>query len=162
MRCTWVNIRNLDWMMSFWMTISYAYKIHVTVVPLKKSQVGKMLKPCFSKHGAVKLKMILGWNFDKWRFSGCFVRNMWFFKLKMILGWNLDKWRFSGCFVRNMWFSQSQNEFGLKSGQMAIFRVLFQKHVVFPNSKYVWAEIWTNGDFPGASPETCGFFKLKI
>ena len=87
-----------------------------------------------------------------------------------------------------MWFFQIQNNFGLKFGQMAIFQVLYQKHVVFPNSKSFgaeiltngdiqgalsetcgfskfksfWAEIWTNGDFPGALSETCGFSKLKI
>ena len=56
-----------------------------------------------------------------------------------------------------MWFFQTQNYLGLKFGQMAIFRVLRQKHVVFPNSKLFGAEIRANGDFPGASSETCGF-----
>ena len=31
---------------------------------------------------------------------------------------------------RNMWFSQIRNGFGLRFGQMAIFRVLHQKHRV--------------------------------
>ena len=86
-----------------------------------------------------------------------------------------------------MWFFQTQNYFGQQFGQMAIFRVLRQKHVVFPTSKLFWAEIWTNwdilgallknlvfsnskwfraeiwrnGDIPGAFPETCGFFKFE-
>ena len=64
--------------------------------------------------------------------------------------------------VRNMWFFQTQNHFGLKFEQMAIFRVLRQKHVVFPNSKFFWAKIWTSDDIPGGLSETCGFSKLKI
>ena len=38
-------------------------------------------------------------------------------------------------FVRKMWFFQPQNNFGLKFGQMAIFHVVRQKHVVFRNSE---------------------------
>ena len=45
---------------------------------------------------------------------------------------------------------------------MAIFHVVRQKHVVLPNSELFWAEIWTNGDIPCGSSETCGFFKLGI
>ena len=75
--------------------------------------------------------------------SGWLVRNMWFFKLETILGKNLDKWRYSEWFVRNMWFFQTRNYFGQKFGQMAIFRVVCQKHVVCQNSKLFWATIWT-------------------
>jgi len=59
-----------------------------------------------------------------------------------------------------MWFFQSQNYFGQKFGQMAIFRVVRQKNVVFPNSELYWAKIWTNSDISGGSSETCGFSKL--
>ena len=44
---------------------------------------------------------------------------------------------------------------------MATFRVVCQKHVVFPNSKLFWAKIWTNGDIPGGLSETCGFFYTR-
>ena len=56
-----------------------------------------------------------------------------------------------------MWFFQPRSGFGLIFGQMAIFRVLCQKHVDFPSSKLVWAEIWPNGDIPGALLEIYGF-----
>ena len=76
-----------------------------------------------------------------------------FSKLKIILGQTSDKWWYSGWFVRNMWFFQTQNYFEQKFGQMTISLVVCQKHVVFPNSKSFWAEIWTNGDFSGASSD---------
>merc|ERR1712127_394149 len=44
-------------------------------------------------------------------------------------------WRYSMCFARNMWFFETGNKFGLNFGQMAIFHVLCQKHVVFRNRK---------------------------
>ena len=58
---------------------------------------------------------------------------------------SLNKWRYSGWFVRKMWFFKTRNYFGQKIGPMAIFRVVCQKHVVFPNSILFLAQIWTNG-----------------
>jgi len=80
----------------------------------------------------------------------------------MIYGWNLNKWRYPMWFVRNMWFFQTRNNYGLKFEQIAIFRVLRQKQVVFPNSNWFWAELWKNGDFLCGSSETCRFSKLEI
>ena len=107
---------------------------------------------------------MLGWYLDKWRYSGASSETCGFlqtqndfglkfrqmaifrvlrqkhvviYKVKIMLGWYLDKWRYFECFVGNMWFFQTQNDFGLKLRQMAIFRVLRQKHVVFYKLKMI-------------------------
>ena len=57
-----------------------------------------------------------------------------------------QKWTHSKLKItkRNMWFSQIRNGFGLRFGQIAIFRMLCQKHEVFPNliSSLFVAVIW--------------------
>ena len=98
----------------------------------------------------------------KWRYAVCLVRNMSFIQIRSSKSDFWPNGDFPCALPETCHFSKFEVR-NYNVGQMAIFRVPCQKHVIFPNFKFeiIILAKWRYY-IPCALPETCHFSKFEV